>query len=296
MMRITNLWTRERRLGEMLRGQERLEAARERVSSGRRIQDPSDAPNDIAELLRVRAQVAELSRRQDGIDATLPGMKATEAALGDLSAALREVRTLTLQARNGTASAEQHGVLADQVGRIADRARDLANTRVNGRYLFAGTATDGEPFSAGPPVTYAGNDRSLTLSVLEGTLFATNVSGETLRNTRDGTDLFGNLEQLEAVIRAGDADGMGAALTALDADLEHVVRQRADMGARLQYVQLARERIGDGVLAARERQSQLEDVDLAAAVLEYSTAENAHEATLAVAGRIGRPSLLDYLG
>ncbi|HEV8632364.1 MAG TPA: hypothetical protein VGV61_18765, partial [Thermoanaerobaculia bacterium] len=141
-MRVTNYQNRQHHIAELLRGQERLEDTRDRVSSGRRIQDPSDAPNEIAELLRTQSHAAELTRRRDATDAALVPMKAAESTLGDLSTALRQVRTLTLQARNASTSADQRQLLADQVQQIAGRVRDLANTQVDGRYLFAGTATD----------------------------------------------------------------------------------------------------------------------------------------------------------
>jgi flagellar hook-associated protein 3 FlgL len=282
-------------VSELLRGQERLEKARDRLSSGQQLQQPSDAPGEIAALLRARSEVAALTRRQGNIDANLPAMRATEAALGEITSALREARTLTLQARNATASEDQRATLAAQVGLIADRIRDLANSRVNDRYLFAGTRTDAEPFAAGPPVSYTGNDAALSLSLTASGALPMNVSGEALRNARGTTDLFGDLEALEAAVWAGDAGGMGAGLGALDEDLSHVVRLRADMGARLQYVDLAREQTADRLLGAQERRSRIQDADLASAALEYASAESAHEAILASAARLEQQSLLDYL-
>src|SRR5262245_458023 len=146
-MRVTNLQNRQHHIAELLRGEERLDQTRDRVSTGRRIENPSDAPGDIAELLRTQSHVAELTRRQSATDGALVSMRASEAALGDVSNSLRQARTLALQARNGTVSADQRQVLADQIEQIAGRVRDLANTQVDGHYLFAGTNTDTAPFA-----------------------------------------------------------------------------------------------------------------------------------------------------
>jgi flagellin-like hook-associated protein FlgL len=67
------------------------------------------------------------------------------------------------------------------------------------------------------------------------------------------------------------------------------------MGARVQYVQLARQQADDGVTAAQERRSSLQDVDIAQAILEENTAAVGNQAALAMASKIGQPSLLDYL-
>src|SRR5947207_527164 len=150
-MRITTLMTRDRRLAEIQQREQQLEETRQRVSTGQRIQNPSDDPGAIGELLRVHSQVEQMTQRQNNIDAALPAMKASEAALGDISTALRSAQTLALQARNGTVSDDQRQVLADQLHQINARIHDLANTRVGGSYVFAGSANDAQPFTAGPP-------------------------------------------------------------------------------------------------------------------------------------------------
>jgi flagellar hook-associated protein 3 FlgL len=294
-MRVTNLMNRQRRVAAMLRGQERLDEARERVSSGRRIQSPSDAPNEIAELLRARSEVAGLERRRSAIDLSLPSMRATDGTMGDITGALRQIRTLALQANNGATGSDSHQALAQQVQQLAERIRSLANSEVNGRFLFGGTDTDSKPFAAGPPVTYAGSSRPLELSLARDESFAISVTGDALLNARDGTDLFRSLATLESAIRDGDHDAIAAGLTELDADLDNVLRLRAEIGARIQYVELARERIESDRLMARERQSRLEDADLPGAILEAAAAGHAQEATIAVASVLNRPSLLDYL-
>jgi flagellar hook-associated protein 3 FlgL len=294
-MRVTSHLSRERRIADILRGQERLEGARDRVSTGKRITRPSDAPSDIADLLRVRANVAELSRRQASADSALPTMKASASALQGMTDMLREVRTLTLQAVNATTNSDQQQVLAGQLDQIRDRILTLANTRTDGRYLFAGTNTDTEPFEPGPPVAYTGNADSQEVTLAAGIPFATSVSGETLLNRRGSTDLFQNLSTLAAAMRAGDTAGMQAGLQELDTDMNHVIRLTGDMGSRIQYVELMRQQLDEHLTAAKGRQSQLEDVDLAEAIIDATTAEHAQQAALAMASRIDQPSLLDFL-
>jgi flagellar hook-associated protein 3 FlgL len=208
---------------------------------------------------------------------------------------LREVRNLTLQANNSTTSSDQRQVLADQIDRLKDRLLTLANSQNDGRYLFAGTETTTQPFTAGPPVNYTGNNTPQEVSLTVGAPFATSVTGTALLNTRGGTDLFQNLTTLSAAIRTGDNAAIGAGLNGLDVDLDNVIRQNGDMGARLQYVDLMRQQADDNLATSKGRLSQLQDVDLAEAIIEEKSAENAQQAALAMAGRIDQPSLLDYL-
>ena len=295
MMRVTTLMTSEQRTADILQAEQRLASAQDQVSSGKKLQRPSDAPGQIAALLQTRSDIANLTRQRDGADAALTDMQTGEAALNDMSTALTQIRTLTLQANNATVSADQRGVIADQIDQAKTRLLTLANTQLNGRYLFGGTKTNSAPFTNGPPVAYNGNATPLDLSLSSDAPFAVSVTGDAVMNRRGGTDLFQNLTNLETAVRSGDSTGIASGLTALDGDLSNVIRLNGDMGARVQYVQLARQQADDGVTAAQGRQSSLQDVDMAQAITEESTASFADQATLAMAGKIGQPSLLDYL-
>lgn len=294
-MRVTNYQNHQHHITEMLRRQERLEDTRDRVTTGRRIDAPSDAPAEIAELLRTQSRAAELSRRNDAAEAALIPMKAGEATLGDITSALRQAKTLALQARNAATGDDQRQVLATQIEQIAKRVHELANEQVGDRYLFAGTANDSVPFTSGATVTYNGNARPILLSLTDGAPFTTNISGSELQDTRDGTDLFQNLQSLATAVRAGDDAGMATGMGRLDADVDNVIRLRGDMGARIQYVTMVQDRTKDDLLATQERQSHLEDADIAEAIIDYQSAEYAHEAGLAVLSRLNQPSLLDFL-
>jgi flagellar hook-associated protein 3 FlgL len=147
----------------------------------------------------------------------------------------------------------------------------------------------------GPPVTYNGNTSPMQLSLSADAPFAVSVTGDTVLNRRSGTDLFQNLTDLESAVRSGDTHGMSTGLSALDDDLNNVLRLNGDLGARVKYVTLMRQQTDDSITAAQGRQSNLQDVDMAQAILEEKTAEVGHQATLAMAGRMEGASLLDYL-
>lgn len=295
-MRVTGQQSHQNRLREMMQGQERLEAARDRVSTGYKINRPSDSPGDISELLRTRSRMAELTRRRDGIDSRMPEMKAGESALGDITAGLREARTLTLQAQNATTSPEQRTVLAAQLSRVRERLTHLANTQVGGAYLFAGTDVDAPPFDPAAPGGYAGNNTPLQIETPDGAPFQASITGEALRNVQGGQDMFQALQSLENAVRTGDTAGISAGLARLDGDLQNTISLRADLGQRLQYAEWSRNRLDDDVLTQEERRAQLQDVDLAEAITDVARLEQAQQATLAMTARLGRPSLLDYLG
>lgn len=294
-MRVTGQHSHQNRLAELMAAQERLEEARDRVSTGYRVRRPSDAPDQIAELLRTRSKTVELSRRKESIDEMLPTMKASEATLGDITTALREAKTLVMQANNASTSAEQRQVLADQLARIRERITYLGNTQVNGKYIFAGTHVDDQPFDVSNPGAYAGNATPLRMETPDGSPFDASVTGEALRNETNGQDLFGALSALETAVRTGDFAGMADGQGRLDADIDNTIALRGDLGQRLQYAEWASDRLETDLTTQEERRSQIQDADLAEAVTEAARLEYAQQATLAMTARLNGPSLLDYL-
>jgi flagellar hook-associated protein 3 FlgL len=294
-MRITTLLIQQRREAEVMRGQERLEEARNRVSTGVRIGKPSDSPTQIAELLRVQAQISGTQDFGVAINTSLPVAKGSESALGEITAKLREAKVLAIQANNAANGPDQRSVISNSIEAIISHIRVVANTQIDGRYIFAGTATGEEPFQIGPPTSYNGNDKQLSVPIGEGQSFGYSVAGSQIMNQRGNTDLFKNLSDIADAIRSGDTAALNAGFTELDADSVNILRLRADMGSKVNYLEYSATKLSDTLIAAQQRESDLKDADMAGAILDAKTAETTQQATLAAAAQMNSPSLLDYL-
>jgi flagellar hook-associated protein 3 FlgL len=294
-MRVTNQQTHQARLAEIMRGQEALAEAQSRVSTGLKVNKPSDAPGQIAELLRIKSKSVELGRRKSSIDEMTPTLQATESTLGDITVALRSAKSLALQAANASTSDDQRALLADQIRDLRERIANLANTQSNGNQIFAGTDVHTKPFDPNNPGAYAGNTTQLEMETPDGSGLSVSVTGEQLRNVTGGQDMFQGLQALETAVRTGDTAGIAAGQGRLDADINHTIALRGDMGQKLQYAQWASDRISGDLDTQEARRSQIQDADMAESITDAARLENGQQATLAMAARLNGPSLLDYL-
>src|SRR5579862_330093 len=111
-MRVTTLQSQDQRIAEIQREEERLQTAQDQVSTGLRVQRPSDDPGAIADLLRTNSDIAGLTQQQASATAALTTMQASDAPLGDIATALGQAQTAALQANNATTSPEERAVLA----------------------------------------------------------------------------------------------------------------------------------------------------------------------------------------
>lgn len=295
-MRITTWMTHQQRLASLQNTQTRLNKAQAQVSSGVKLERTSDNPAGAVELLTIQSRLAERDQQTASISGALPLMQATESALGEISTALQSARNAGLSAANtATGSDADRAALAAQISAATQTALSKANTRVDQRYIFSGTKSDTPPFGPTSSVAYAGNQSSLKLRVSDGQPLEISITGTQLGGGQEGTDLFTNLKGLEQAVRSGDSAAIRNSLDKVTTDFNRVVSLRGDMGSRLNYVDMAQRNIDSEVELLKTRQSGLKDVDFAEAIVNEKSAENAQQAALAMIGKIGNMSLLDYL-
>lgn len=295
-MRITNWMTQQKRLSELQLTQARVDSTQGQVSTGLRVQKLSDDPAAATALLQLSTALTERQQQSASLKTAVPVMQATESALGDISTALQSAKMAAQRAANtATVSKSEQVALESQIRSAAQVILSKLNTKVGERYIFAGTISDQAPFTAGDPVVYGGNDVPLKVDVAEGQPFDMSLSGSQVVGSQAGTELFANLKQLAKDVLSGDASAIQSSLSKVDSDWNHVVQLRGDMGARLNYISMAQDRIEQDITQLQSRQSELRDIDLSEAVVAQKMAENGQQATLAMTARLGSISLLDYL-
>jgi flagellin-like hook-associated protein FlgL len=140
----------------------KLVDAQAQASSGKRIQQPSDDPVGSAQALNLRARVGGIERFLDAIGGGTRELDTAASVLQDAGGLVAEARAVAVEALNGIVNAGDRRVLAGKLREIKDQLLELGNSRVGGRYLFAGTQLDAAPFRASDVhgttrVAYVGN-------------------------------------------------------------------------------------------------------------------------------------------
>jgi flagellar hook-associated protein 3 FlgL len=157
-------------LRAMQRLQEALDATQRQISSGRRIQNPSDDPIAASRALEFRETVARLEQFDRNSTVAENRLSQEEAALNSVNNVLQRVRELALQANNATQSAESRRLIAVEMREQLSNLVQLANQRDGtGRYLFAGNIENAQPVArAGSAYTYNGDQGQRLIQIGEG--------------------------------------------------------------------------------------------------------------------------------
>lgn len=302
-MRVSNQLKANLMLSWLQRSQDRLLEMQVRVASGRRILTPADDPSGAARVALLRGQEGRDAQYLSGIDSAEFWLKSADPALKSLHDVVQLARDLGLQGTSAVATDTDRATLATQVRALRPSLLGALNTRVNGRYLFAGQATTSVPFeeSGSPPVvSYLGSDTAVMAQLDDSTSIALGVTGEQIANLGGAADpghidLFAALEQVAASLESGNVTAISAALAELEYHAEQLVALRAELGARAQTCEATGVRLRERLEQTTAARSLLEEADLTEALVELSARQNAYQAAAGVAAMLDQVSLLDYL-
>ena len=125
---------------------DKLNEINEHVSSGKRILNISDAPLDASRIVEFTEKIKSINQYSRNLTTAGIWLKTTDNALIQLKNLNTQLKTVATQAATETYTYDQRKSLAVQVSSIADSMMNIANTEINGKYIFSGYKVDKQPF------------------------------------------------------------------------------------------------------------------------------------------------------
>lgn len=263
-----------------------------KASTGTEVAKASENPSAVGSILSCRTEIVKGERYVENCKNVQDNLTTSEIYLDSIEELMVRAKEIAITGANDSLSAADKATLADEVSQLQQELLDLANTQVNGKYLFAGYADQTLPFS-GSPVTYNGTSDHIMLEINPGSTVAKNITGEEL--FMSPVNLFTTLEDLHTALASGSSANVSATLTTLEEAADQVSSQLSTLGnisARMDDMISMHE---SAQLMLESTLSSHQDVDLTQVLSEIAKMETALEATMQVTARISSLSLLDYL-
>jgi flagellar hook-associated protein 3 FlgL len=162
---------------------EALQKANQVVTTGKRINQISDDPVGMSRTMGLQSSLDQLTQLGRNISTARTWLDAGETAAGDIENMLVNTKTLAIQMENGTMTATDRANAAVQVQETISEIYGIANSKVNGMYLFAGTKGDVRPIEFDNQDTptqafYNGNQTGFAIKSGENTTMTVGFSGE----------------------------------------------------------------------------------------------------------------------
>lgn len=275
--------------------QQAEQVALQEMSTGRRVNMPSDDPAASAAMVQNQTRSDAADQYMQNITTLLGLMQTADSTLSSIVSEATQAISAGTEGANGTMSDSDRQALAQQVQGILGNIVAQANVSYNGVYLFAGTATDSAPFQlSGNGYTYQGNANVNSVTIGDGFTVQTNLPGSQLFQ-QPGSDLLGSLGQLVTALQSGTPADISDATTQLSGALAYLRQQRVFYGNSMGQLNNQETFLQQEKVNLQSQQNDLVGVDLAKAITDFTQAQSAHDATLAAAARALPTTLLDYL-
>jgi len=273
---------------------ERIFKLQRSISSGKRVNEPSDDPLAMTRILGFRSSLSSMDQYQKNIDQGLFWEWQTESSLYDVNQELSRTKELVLSQVTGTVTDETRQATAEEVSVIFEHVIQLANTRLGERYIFSGFKTDTTPFASTSDYTYRGDTGAIQTEIARNQKVTINLTGVEVF-TGGPVNILQTLDDVVTHLRSGDVSGLESDIDALDSSIEHILAKLGEIGAKTNQLETTRDSLEDLKLNATELLSELEDTDFAEALAGLSMQETIYQASLATSAKLLQTSLLDFL-
>jgi flagellar hook-associated protein 3 FlgL len=268
------------------------------VSSGKRIQAPSDDPTAWAAGVRERSEIASVDQFARSADSATSRLTVADTVLSDLITTFTSARASVVAGQGTIQTASQREATAKELEGLRDAVFDDLNTTFRGTYLFSGGKGLDAPFVRNPDGSisgYQGDSSSISVDVDRTRAVRVSFDGSELAQGTAAEDVFATFAKVIAAVRSGDQAAMADGLKALEAAFDRVVRVQSGVGADLNALDDQRARLGEMKLASQTRLSKTEDANMAESITGMQQANTAYQSALSAVATRTRLSLLDYL-
>lgn len=148
------------------------------ISSGIKIQYAQDDLKIFSDTMRLDNEVTVLSQIKASTSSALKFSQQSDVVLNEFDISMNRMKTLFINAANATHSTTSLDAIAKELRGLEKHLKNLANTSINGQYLFSGSSVDVKPIT--DDGAYMGNDGSLNAFLGSQVQQQYNVSGADL--------------------------------------------------------------------------------------------------------------------
>ena len=231
----------------------------EKLSSGMKINRAGDDASGLAVSEKMRSQIRGLNQASQNAQNGISFIQTTEGYLQETSDIIQRIRELAVQSSNGIYSAEDRMQIQVEVSSlIAEVDRIASSAQFNGMNMLTGrfARSTGENVVTGSMWLHIGANMDQRTQVYIGTMTSMALG---IRNVGD-----------ETIMSLETPDEANRAIGTLDEALKKINKQRADLGAYQNRLEMTVKGLDIGAENLQASESRIRDTDMAAQMVEFT--------------------------
>jgi flagellar hook-associated protein 3 FlgL len=295
-------------LSNLQKIESRISTAERQLSSGLRVSQASDAPDQISSILQLRAQIAGVQQTQENLSTVTPQVQSAGSAIQQAIQVLDTATSMATEASGSTTSATQQTEMAPQVQGLLRQLVSLSQTSVNGQFIFngdhGGESSYGYTMNAAgdgvvPPATQPGPPGQI--GDINGVPISLGLTGQQIfddqgANGQPAADnVFAAVTGLLTARQKNDTAGVETALTNIQAASVHLNDESSFYGAAQNDITDANNSATTTLAELQQQLSNEQDADAATAAENLQSALTDEQAAMEAQAQYKPQSLFNYL-
>jgi flagellin-like hook-associated protein FlgL len=177
--RIGDLFARQRLTNQVQGDQLELFRIQNQISTGKRIQLPSEDAPSALRAINLQRLIGRKDQIRTNLKASEGFLAGADARLQSISTGLIELRGTVVGVAGNTVPESSRLAAMHSIDSLLQELVTAGNAKIHGRYLFAGSSSQSEPYSfEGKYVEFSGNNGALRSYVDIERLFETNLTAD----------------------------------------------------------------------------------------------------------------------
>lgn len=290
-------------LADLTNVQNNINQVTQQISSGIRVNEASDDPAAVPEILQYQASIANATQVQTNLNAAQTEAQTADGALQTASTLMDQLVSIATQGASSNTSASSDLSLAEQVQQIGQQLVQIANTTVQGRYIFGGDDSSVAPYSfntsaATPAGWFVAGSTPANTAVLTDSNGSQIVPGMTAQEifASSSGSIFQAVSDLATALQSANQAGAETALTELQAGVQQLGQASTFYGGVENWITQSSQQASSQITSLQQALSNVRDTDVASAATELSLNNTALQAALASRGTLDTRTLFSFLG
>ena len=288
-MRITNKMMTANIKRNVFRQSEQLLRSQEILTSGKRINRPSDDPVGIGKVLDYRKTLASFEQYERNIQQAKNRIEFMETTLEGVDELIVDAKNWAVN-QSGSSTADRDAAIKS-VQNIREQLLQLANSKMGRNYIFSGFQTDTPAFDASGG--YNGDNGYFSVLTADGAEMQIEADGGRLFQGTE--DVFDALDDLITGLQTDDVALIDAQIDRLIGAQAQVREVRSENGAQYQQLELSEGQMAKLKMTVEELLDRTEKASVEEAIINLKNQEMAYEIALNTSARIVQPTLMNFL-
>ncbi len=286
--------------------QTQLANTQNQLATGLRVNQASDAPQELGDIFQSRADLASVNQVSQNLTGVQALVNAGDSSVQSAIQLMQNALSLGSEGASTSASASTQSALATQVQSLLSQMVGLSRTQVNGVYIFSGDQS-GSPAYQLDPTSPTGVKQLVTAQATQqiadpsGVTFPISLTAQQIFDARDGSNnptpqnVFAALNTLQLALQSGNNANITAAIDGIQSASAYLNQQQSFYGTAQNRITSALDLAQKFQLQDQTQLSNLQDADVTSLALQLTQQSTSLNAAMAAEAKRPTTTLFDYL-